>query len=166
MRPSARLRTVQDLLETFFSDPSKPLDVLAGKHFRTNRYIGAKDRRAIQETLYHVIRDYLALAWKAGALGFDANPKAVLLLHLVETGAFEVDLFTGEQYGLAPLGEGELALVKTARETKKQPPEWAKLNCPEWLYPEFFERFGDKNSKVGRSLFLRIFFFSRNNFRD
>jgi 16S rRNA (cytosine967-C5)-methyltransferase len=140
------------LLEAFFSDPSRPLDVLAGKHFRKNRYIGAKDRRAIQETLYNVIRDYLALAWKAGALDFDANPKAVLLLHLVEAGAFEEDLFGGEKYGLGPLREGELALVKAARETKKEPPEWAKLNCPEWLYPDFLERFGDKTAQELQSL--------------
>ncbi|MCH8348296.1 MAG: RsmB/NOP family class I SAM-dependent RNA methyltransferase [Proteobacteria bacterium] len=163
MRPSARLRTVLALLEAFFSELSQPLDVMAGKHFSANRYIGAKDRRAIQETLYLLIRDYLALAWKVEALSFDVTPKAVLLLHLVEADAFKEGLFGGDQYGLEALNEEEGALIKALAKNKPEAPEWAKLNCPEWLYPEFLERFGDKTAEELQSLNQRAPFTVRLN---
>lgn len=137
MRPSARLRTVQSLLETFFSNPSYPLDLLAAHHFRKNRYIGSKDRRAIQTILYDIIRDYLSLKYQIEETGGEATVRAVLLLHLMAAGEFDAGLFSGGKYDLDPLGEAELALLKAHSTADIEVPAWARLNCPEWLEGRF-----------------------------
>jgi len=163
MQSSARLKTVQDLLAIFLSDSTAPLDVLARKHFRTNRYIGSKDRRAIQETLYHIIRTYLALKWKLEMAGAKATARLLVLLHLQETGAWDDALFAGEKYGLDALEEEEQSLLGKLKENNETPPEWARLNCPEGLYPAFQERFGDRTEEELAALGCRAPFTVRLN---
>ncbi len=141
MKPSARLKTAQDLLEHFFKDPSYPLDLIANHHFRKNRYIGGGDRRAIQDTLYKIIRNYLALDWALRAVGGTPNSRSILLTHLVQTGGFEEALFAEGGYGLPPLTDGEGALVKALGNLSEKAPDWARLNCPEWLLGRFQSRF-------------------------
>lgn len=141
MKPSARLKTAQELLERFFRDPSYPLDLIANHHFRKNRYIGGGDRRAIQATLYEIIRDYLALEWTLRAVGGAPDSRSILLAHLVQTGGFEEALFAEGGYGLPPLTDGEGALVKALGNLSDKIPDWARLNCPEWLLGRFQSRF-------------------------
>ncbi|MEE8259136.1 MAG: hypothetical protein V3R20_05595, partial [Sphingomonadales bacterium] len=141
MKPSARLKEAQDLLERFFSDPSYPLDLIANHHFRKNRYIGGGDRRAIQATLYEIIRDYLALEWALRAVGGAPGSRSILLAHLWQTGGFDAALFAEGGYGLPPLTDAEAVLGQELKNLSEKAPDWARLNCPEWLLGHFKSRF-------------------------
>lgn len=139
MRPEARLQAAIDILSLWAAGEA-PLDAVLAAWGRAHRFAGAKDRAAIAERVYAVIRNYGALLWRMGS---DA-PRLLVLGSLAEEGvslASIESLFSGARYGPPPLTAEERS--RLAAEPGPFPP-WARGNYPAWLEPLLREAFGDE----------------------
>ncbi|MCP5397272.1 MAG: RsmB/NOP family class I SAM-dependent RNA methyltransferase [Sphingomonadaceae bacterium] len=102
MTPAARVQAAIELLDAII-DAAKgqgaPADRLISDYFRTRRYAGSKDRRAVRELVYAAIR----------ACGpIPANGRAAML-RLAECDPTIVPLFDGTAHGPAPKQDSEMA---------------------------------------------------------
>ncbi len=60
MTPAARLQATLELLQAIDETP-RPADTLAGAYFRARRYMGSKDRAAVNTRLYAILRHHARL---------------------------------------------------------------------------------------------------------
>ncbi|QYJ06227.1 RsmB/NOP family class I SAM-dependent RNA methyltransferase [Qipengyuania flava] len=101
MTPAARVQTSIKLLDAIIAGArgkGAPADRILADWFRSNRFAGSKDRRAIRELVYAAIR----------ACGpVPANGRAAML-RLAETDESIAPLFDGSNYGPPPITEGEV----------------------------------------------------------
>ncbi|MCH8998835.1 MAG: RsmB/NOP family class I SAM-dependent RNA methyltransferase [Proteobacteria bacterium] len=152
MTPGARIQAAIELLGRIEAAPV-PAERIVTAYHRERRYIGSKDRRAIGDLVYAILRGQARLDWwldRVGAGQDDAGrPRRVVLAALVlieGRGAEELaGLFDGGAYAPAPLEGPERALVDalSGRElTDRDQPPWIAVECPEWLWPEFEAGFG------------------------
>jgi len=94
MTPSARAQAAIELLDAILAavrDNGPPADRLIADGFRTRRYAGSKDRRAIRELVYAAIR----------ACGPVPESGRAALLRLAELDPAVAALFDGSAYGPA-----------------------------------------------------------------
>lgn len=148
MTPAARLAAAIDLLAAIEAAPSRPADAVANDYFRTRRFIGAGDRRAVSERAWGVLRARRRLTWWLARTGAAATPRllvgAALLfegwtLQGVTTG------FSGGRFAAAPLDGAEAAaLAALEGHTLDHPgmPEAVRLEVPDWVLPRLAARFG------------------------
>ena len=120
MTPAARLQAAIEILDLVIQsarDDGPPADALVTRYFRTRRYAGSKDRRAVRELVFRAIRRTAERPQngRAAIVGL-ANDVPAL-----------TELF-GEPRGPAPLRDGEDA----------SPPGIV----PEWLIPELAPHVG------------------------
>ena len=141
MTPGARLQAAIDLLDEI-GGSAVPADRLVGNYFRSRRYAGSKDRRAVSEMVYDVIRRQGEYAWAAGGTG----SRQLALAHLMsrpDAGAAAVaNLFDGAKYCPGELNAEEQALLAAMTGSGDGTPAWAAGNYPEWLAPSLTRRFG------------------------
>ena len=62
MTPGARLQASMDALYLIWENPAPP-DVSLNYYFRTRRYAGAGDRRAISHQIYDILRCRTKIDW-------------------------------------------------------------------------------------------------------
>jgi len=102
MTPAARVQAAIELLDAVVvaaGDDGAPADRLIAEYFRTRRYAGSKDRRAVRELVFRAVR----------ACGpVPANGRAAML-RLAEDDPALAPLFDGSPHGPAPIGPGEVA---------------------------------------------------------
>ena len=68
MTPGARLAAVIELLEILEADP-RPADRVLGEYFASRRYAGSKDRRAVGDLFFTVLRNQAAIDWWVARVG-------------------------------------------------------------------------------------------------
>ena len=99
MIPGARVQATIELLDEL-AGTRTPADHLVGNYFRSRRYAGSKDRRAVSEMVYAILRRRGEYAWRSE--GDDS--RHLILAHLMtEDGAEQnavAALFSGEKYNL------------------------------------------------------------------
>src|SRR5262249_53574196 len=104
--------------------------------FRSRRFAGSKDRRAIAELVFSVTRRRAHLAHRMA----NHTPRARVIAWLLEEGQ-DIDSLFGGGYGPAPLTPDE----RTAIATHPLPaPDWVRGEYPRWLEPELARAFGDR----------------------
>ena len=114
MTPAARLQAAIEILDLVIQsarDDGPPADAIVTRYFKTRRYAGSKDRRAVRELVFQAIRRTAESpqSGRAAVLGMaEDNPELL-------------DLF-GQPRGPEPLQEAESASAAGA--------------VPEWLIPE------------------------------
>ncbi len=154
MTPGARARAAIELLAAIGAAEG-PADRLLAAHFRGNRYIGSKDRNAIREIVYGVLRHRAQIDWwierqgEPGPVsepdpgpGPDLNRQRVLAaLAMIERWpAAEAEAaFDGGQYRPGKLSEAEVRLfggLAGAALDHPDQPGWVRGNYPEWLGAE------------------------------
>jgi 16S rRNA (cytosine967-C5)-methyltransferase len=114
MTPPARLQAAVEILDevvTSSRDNGPPADSIVTRYFKTRRYAGSKDRRAVRELVFRAIRRSAEApaSGRAAVIGLaEENP--------------ELGLLFGDGRGPEPMAEGE----------KGAP---ASL-VPEWIIPE------------------------------
>ncbi len=115
---------------------SQPFDRFLKSWFRSRRFAGAKDRRAIAERVFSVTRHRAHLAHRMAS----QSPRALVIASLLEEGEDIGALFSGG-YGPAPLAAEEHAAIATV-----PPPEppWVQGEYPLWLEPELNRAFGGR----------------------
>lgn len=125
MKDEARLQTVIELADLLFSF-EQPADNTLNAYFRTHRYIGGRDRRAIAEQIWSVLRHYgrLSSLFESNLTGRMAV--AALLQYRNKDLS---SLFNGEKYAPVPLSEQEREWLDSLPETVPA----ASLECPDWL---------------------------------
>jgi 16S rRNA (cytosine967-C5)-methyltransferase len=152
MKPGARIAAAIELLHALEAAPG-PADRFIAGWLRSRRFIGAKDRRAILERLYFVLRHYAALDWwrARAAPDLPASSRARVIAALVLSGeatAAELPrLFDGSAYAPPPLDDDEARLAQglsgCALDHPEQPRS-VRANYPDWLDPYLGRRFGER----------------------
>lgn len=145
MTPAARIEAVIGLLSDILSD-TRPADAAASAYFRDRRYIGSKDRAAISQKLFRILRSYHRLAWH---LNEDVDARRLAIADLIlnaEHSATSLDeAFSGEGYAPQRLNEKERAVAqKLEGKATNDPamPEQVLLECPPWAYAALQESLG------------------------
>ena len=112
MTPAARVQAAIEILDEVIAscrDNGPPADVLVTRYFKTRRYAGSKDRRAVRELVFRAIRN---------AAEVPSSGRAAILGLLDE----EINAAFGEPRGPDPIAEGESVTPSGT--------------VPDWLVPE------------------------------
>ncbi len=139
MTPAARLQMAIEILEVL-EQTAQPTDRFLKAWFRSRRFAGSKDRRAIAEQVFSVQRRRAHFSHRMGSKA----PRALVIAALLEAGEnIEVltDLFLGGGYGPAPLSDAERAAVAA---TPTPEPRWIAGEYPQWLDAELRRSLGDR----------------------
>jgi 16S rRNA (cytosine967-C5)-methyltransferase len=133
MTPAARIQAAIDILAGL-EQTQQPVDRYLKDFFKARRYAGSKDRRAIAERVFDILRHRARFAHRMG----DAVPRALMLASLLADGEDAGALFSGG-YGPAPLTEAEHAAIAAVA-----PPAPAHVigEYPPWLAPGLARAFG------------------------
>lgn len=146
MTPAARLAAAMDLLDEIQAS-AKPADQIASLYFKSRRYIGSKDRRAVAETVWRVLRTKARIDWWLEALDFPADARARVLADLIlQGGKPDPELFQGAHSARPPSAE-ERRMMEGLR--GKSPfhhamPAWVKGEFPQWLEPRLHALWGER----------------------
>jgi 16S rRNA (cytosine967-C5)-methyltransferase len=149
MTPAARIQAAIDLLAEIEALDA-PADGLARGYFRARRYVGAKDRRAISDLVYGVLRARARLDWWiARAAPAAAGVRGRVLAHSALEGRRSPEdlaaLCDGGRYHPPALGPEERALAAALRDRAldhPEQPDWVRGEMPEWLLPKLRETLG------------------------
>ncbi|SMC41802.1 RsmB/NOP family class I SAM-dependent RNA methyltransferase [Primorskyibacter flagellatus] len=122
MTPAARCQAAIEVLDRVTTG-------IAAEQALTNwargaRFAGSKDRAAVRDHVYTVIRCQRSCA----AHGGGEAGRALILGLLRAEGADPADVFTGEGYGPEPLTDAELSAGRT-------PDSAEAMDMPDWLLP-------------------------------
>src|ERR1700676_2497595 len=116
MTPGARIQAAIELLEAI---PARrgAADDIVGNYFRRHRFAGSKDRGAISEHIYAVLRQRAALDWwiarDGRELPIDARRRMLAALAMVEgwEPAAIAKACDGDRFRPAPLNREEERLL-------------------------------------------------------
>jgi 16S rRNA (cytosine967-C5)-methyltransferase len=155
--PAARIAAAIDLLGEI-DRQQRPADGVVAAFFRTRRYIGSKDRSAIAERVYGVLRRRARLDWHIRRLaGNDAiAPRREVIADLAIEGAGDLPgLFGADRYaapGMTP-EEHRLAGALAGRPLDDPAmPAAVRYECPAWALAPLESAFGDRLGAEARAL--------------
>ena len=143
MTPGARMAAAIGLLDAIGSGRA-PADDTVGDYFRRHRFAGVKDRAAISDHIYAVLRHRAALDWwierEGGPIGLNGRARLLAALVLIEGWrpddiARECD---GDRFRPARIEPGErrfLTALAGHELDQREMPASARGNYPAWLEP-------------------------------
>lgn len=132
MRTDARFAAAIEILDTILA--GEPAERCLTNWARGNRFAGSGDRAAIRDLVFDALRRKRSLPWLGGAVTGRG-----LMLGLARLKNLPPDsVFTGEGYGPARLTPAEM----TAGEPMGTAEDAVRLDCPDWLWPQFSARYG------------------------
>jgi len=141
MTPGARLQAAIDILSEI-GRTGYPADRAFDAWARSSRFAGSKDRAAVSEIVFGVLRHRAELA---AALGSE-EPRLLALgaVALIDGAgaAGAMALADGARHAPAPLAREEAAALRGAVLPGPDAPSWVRLNYPQWLHAEFEAAFG------------------------
>jgi 16S rRNA (cytosine967-C5)-methyltransferase len=156
--PAARIAAAIELLAEIEGASKRPADAVANDFFRTRRFIGAGDRRAVSERAWGVLRARRRLGWWLSGGGADPTlrraapqgptPRTLVAAALLFDGwtpSGVAQAFSGGKFAAAPLSAAEQAsLAPLAGHTLDHPamPDAVRLEVPDWVLPRLAARFG------------------------
>lgn len=139
MTPGARVAAAIEVLDAIRAG-SAAEQALTG-WARGARYAGSKDRAAVRDHVFHVLRRWRSCA----ALGGGEAGRALMLGALRDRGEDPARLFTGEGYAPAPLVPDEMSRGRPATEAEAR-------DLPDWLWPHFDRSLGADAGRVAGAL--------------
>jgi 16S rRNA (cytosine967-C5)-methyltransferase len=156
MHDAARIQAAIELLAEIES-VARPADGTASAWFRARRFIGSKDRRAIADRVWGVLRRWARLTWwcqwgiqGAARDGMSVTPRLRVIADLLITDHMKAEavdnLFSGRPHAPERLRAAELAVVERIKgrsATHPDMPPAVRLEVPDWIYPRFETLFGD-----------------------
>lgn len=138
MTPSARYQTAVDLLTAIDAAP-RPADAVMSAFFRDRRYIGSKDRSAVAELVYTILRRHARLAWWLDRVRLAPTPRALVFADMILSGGRGLEdverSFSGGKFAPEPLDANELGGARALiAHTLEHPdmPEAIAVECPAW----------------------------------
>ncbi len=135
MKPSARIQAVIELMSRIYQ-ARMPMDNVCGDYFRQRRYIGSKDRAAIVEQVYDMMRMHARLGYILKQHTVPDTARGRVIAHLLLEGNPQriKDSFDGAKYAPEPLDTLEQKFVQEFSEPEY--PEAVAVECP----PDYEER--------------------------
>jgi len=141
LTPAARLAAAASVLDSI-AHSRQPAEVVLKAWAAANRYAGSKDRRAIADRVYKVIRARGRLVW---AMGGREDGRALVIgsLSLIDGLPLEeIELLhSGDGYGPRPLSKQERARITAG---PGELPGWVAAGLPEFVVEDFKITFGDR----------------------
>lgn len=155
MRPGAHIAAAVEIItslnECWETGNRVPADALLANYFRARRYIGSKDRGAISQLVYFILRNGATLEWWLEKAKVKTSPRRlVILAALFHNGATREQLrkmLTGEGYDAAPMDKDENYLAEKYEGQQLiagDMPESVRFNYPDWMTGKLHAEFGDK----------------------
>ncbi len=144
MTPGARIAAAIGVLASITAG-RVPADEVVGDYFRRHRFAGVKDRAAIGEHVYGVLRHRGALDWWIARVGEgmapDARRRVLVALALLDgwTPAKIAGACDGDRFRPAPLDMVErrmIAALSGGELAHRDMPAHARGNYPPWLEPQ------------------------------
>lgn len=161
MTPAGRTQAAIDLISAIAST-ARPADGMASEFFRSRRFIGAKDRRAVAEQVWGILRRWARLAWWVRRIAeatwspgnppeWDAiTPRDRVLADMVLSGGLSLPeiekLFDGEKFAPYRLTERDKVLVRALKGrplTHDDMPVWVRGEVPDWVADKLRGLYGD-----------------------
>ena len=148
MRDGARIQTSIEILEKI-KDSRIPMDNTMRDYLHHRRYIGSKDRKAIVELVYNVVRATARLGWWLDKTGLEDSPRSRVICYLIlgDMSAHDVTIrFTGEKHCPDVLNDQEQKLISDLENQKlisDDMPEAIQVECPDWAEDKLRPIFGD-----------------------
>lgn len=139
MTPAARLAAAAEALDRIAGSRASADEVLKAWG-REHRFAGSKDRRAIADRVYRVLRARQRLAWAAGR--DDGRALVLASLALIDGApAEEIEtLYSGQGYGPTALTEEERARLLRREDA---PPDWVAAGLPAFVADDLRRTFGE-----------------------
>ncbi len=159
MTPGARLQALIELLDDVMQGGAA--DAAASRYFRARRYIGSKDRSAIAERLYAILRRRARLDWWINRVlerSPDSPPPAnrhrvvadLMFIDRWHIRDFERN-FDGDRHKPAPLSRAERSLVEALDGQKLDHPDmprWVRLEVPDWALDRLNALYGADDAPI------------------
>ena len=149
MTPAARLAAAASVLDSI-AHSRQPAEVVLKAWGAANRYAGSKDRRAIADRVYKVIRARGRLVW---AMGGREDGRALVIGSLSLIDGLPLDeielLHSGDGYGPRPLSKQERGRITAA---PGELPGWVAAGLPEFVVEDFKITFGDRWTEEAHEL--------------
>jgi 16S rRNA (cytosine967-C5)-methyltransferase len=147
--PAARLAAAASVLDSI-AQGRQPAEAVLKAWGQANRYAGSKDRRAVADRVYKVLRARARLSW---AMGGREDGRALVIgsLSLIDGLALdEIEaLHSGEGYGPRPLSKQERSRL-TAGEGDL--PGWVAAGLPAFVIEDFKATYGDRWAEEAEGL--------------
>lgn len=160
MQQAAHIQSVIEMMEHLQSiwaaDRRAPVDAMLAKYFKERRYIGSKDRGAISDLTYFVLRNGGALEWHIEQCDRSVTPRRLVMVALLfygQAGHTPMErediaaLFNGEKYAPPAISEQEMLMLSRCEGREFTPPTMppaARYNYPDWMEGRLKDAFGDQ----------------------
>ncbi|WGM48251.1 Ribosomal RNA small subunit methyltransferase B [Brevundimonas sp. NIBR10] len=151
MTPAARLAAAASVLDSI-AQGRQPAEAVLKAWGTANRYAGSKDRRAIADQVYKVLRARGRLVWAMGGRE-DGRALVIGALSLIDGLTIEEieALHSGDGYGPKPLSKQERSRISL---TGDEVPGWIAAGLPEFVMEDFKSSFGDRWAEEAAGLML------------
>ncbi|MGA0545750.1 RsmB/NOP family class I SAM-dependent RNA methyltransferase [Brevundimonas sp. VNH65] len=150
MTPSARLAAAASVLDSI-AQGRNPAEVVLKAWGQQNRFAGSKDRRAIADRVYKVLRARGCLSW---IMGGREDGRALVIGSLAALDGLSLEeieaLHSGDGYGPRPLSKQERSRIAVASEGDL--PGWVAAGLPEFVVEDFKATYGDRWIDEAREL--------------
>lgn len=140
MTPAARVAAAIEILDMI--GDGLPAEQVLTRWSRSNRFAGSKDRAAIRDYVFDVMRVRRSAAW----LGRAGTGRGLMIGLLRAQGVDLNTVFTGEGHAPTPLMDYEEALPEGDL------PQQDAWNLPDWLVDLFTEALGDAAESTALAL--------------
>jgi len=142
MTPAARIAAAIEVLDEGLAGTA--IEVILQKWARSHRFAGSKDRAAIRDLVFEVLRAKRSL----GVIGGGTDGRALLLGLAKRDGLDFATLFSGDGYGPAPLTAVEQAVLDADPDLTLA--EQADLS--DWLWPMWQDNLGADAMSVAQTM--------------
>jgi len=140
MTPAARVAAAIDILDAI--QGGQPAEQALTRWARASRFAGSKDRAAVRDHVFDVLRH-----WRSDALrGGGETGRARMIGRLRAEGIDPATLFTGEGHAPKPLTADETTAGTVPEELG------ARWNLPDWLLPLWQDSLGDAAAETAQAL--------------
>jgi 16S rRNA (cytosine967-C5)-methyltransferase len=154
--PGARIRAAAELLDRLEQPPDEtkhteppPADAVLNAWFRANRYIGAKDRRAIGDAVFQTLRQRGYIDWwlrQHAGLPIENRFRAMwtFAVHHGMSAGEIIAACDGSHHALPPLDADTRRRLELLDNPPADAPETLpdQASFPAWLLPEIERQFG------------------------
>ncbi|WP_243612863.1 RsmB/NOP family class I SAM-dependent RNA methyltransferase [Shimia aestuarii] len=151
MTPAARVQTAAECLDEILA--GAPAEQVLTRWARASRFAGSKDRAAVRDHVYDVLRRRRSVMPE----GLAETGRALMLGLLAQDGADLEPLFDGRPYGPAPLSEDERAALAASRPVA--------VDLPDWIIPRLEAALGEDFAANAEAMRHRAPVFLRVNLR-